>query len=87
MKQYDMVICIDNTSKGMINETINPVALTINKAYKVLNDPEPYKDKEMQIVYIINDEGQKASYRAERFVTLQEWRQKQLERLLNESNM
>jgi hypothetical protein len=83
MKQYDMVICIDNTAKGMINETINPVALNIDRFYKVLNDPEPYKDKEMQIVYIINDEGQKASYRVERFLTLQEWRQKQLERLLN----
>ena len=78
-----MVICIDNTAKGMINETINPVALNIDRFYKVLNDPEPYKDKEMQIVYIINDEGQKASYRVERFLTLQEWRQKQLERLLN----
>jgi hypothetical protein len=81
MKQYDMVFCIDNTSKGMLNETINPVALTINKAYKVLNDPEP--DKEMQIVYIINDDGQKLLYRAERFLTLKGWRQKQLERLLN----
>jgi hypothetical protein len=83
MKQYDMVICIDNTAKGMINETINPVALTLDRFYKVLNDPEPNKDKEKQIVYIINDEGQKASYRVERFLTLQEWRQKQLERLLN----
>jgi hypothetical protein len=36
---------------------------------------------------ILNDDGQKASYRAERFLTLQEWRQKQLERLLNETTL
>lgn len=80
-----MIFCVDNNPNGMINETINPVALTLNRFYKVLNDPEPYKDKEMQIVYIINDDGQKASYRAERFLTLKEWRQKQLEKLLNET--
>ena len=78
MKQYDMVFCIDNNPKIMINETINPVALTLNKAYKVLN--EPYTSKTLDI---LNDDGQKASYKAERFVTLQEWRQRQLEHLLN----
>lgn len=80
-----MVFCIDNNPKGMINETINPVALTLNRFYKVLN--EPVEGKSMQVLYIMNDDGKKASYRAERFLTLQEWRQKQLERLLNESNM
>ena len=78
MKQYDMVFCIDNNPKIMINETINLVALTLNKAYKVLN--EPYTSKTLDI---LNDDGKKASYRAERFVTLQEWRQRQLEHLLN----
>ena len=78
MKQYDMVFCIDNNPKIMINETINLVALTLNKAYKVLN--EPYTSKTLDI---LNDDGKKASYRAERFVTLQEWRQRQLENLLN----
>ena len=82
MKQYDMVFCIDNNANFMINETINPVALTLNRFYKVLNEP-----KNTQVLEILNDEGKKASYRAERFLTLQEWRQKQLERLLNESNM
>jgi hypothetical protein len=81
MKQYDMVFCIDNSPKGMINETINPVALTLNRFYKVLN--EPYDWNTSKILDILNDDGQKASYRAERFVTLQEWRQRQLERLLN----
>jgi hypothetical protein len=82
MKQYDMVFCIDNNPKGMINETINPVALTLNRFYKVLNEPA-----NTQVLHILNDDGKKASYRAERFLTLQDWRQKQLERLLNESNM
>jgi hypothetical protein len=79
MKQYDMVFCIDNNPEGMINETINLVALTLNKSYKVLN--EPYTSKTLDI---LNDDGKKASYRAERFVTLQQWRQRQLENLLNE---
>lgn len=78
MKQYDMVFCIDNNPKVMINETINPVALTLNRSYKVLN--EPYTSKTLDI---LNDDGKKASYSAERFVTLQEWRQRQLEHLLN----
>jgi hypothetical protein len=86
MKQYDMVFCIDNNPEGMINETINLVALTLNKSYKVLNE-HPYSDNKYSVLYIVNDQGQTASYRAERFVTLQEWRQRQLENLLNESNM
>ena len=83
MKQYDMVFCIDNNPEGMINETINLVALTLNKSYKVLNELT-YSDSKYSVLYIVNDQGQKASYRAERFVTLQEWRQRQLENLLNE---
>lgn len=86
MKQYDMVFCIDNSPKVMINETINPVALTLNKAYKVLNE-HPYSDNKYSVLYIVNDQGQTATYRAERFLTVQQWRQRQLENLLNESNM
>lgn len=72
-----MIFCIDATS-GKIDETINPVALTKGKFYKVLDQPS-----EFSVIEIINDEGKKAYYRKERFVTLAEWRQLQLEKLLN----
>lgn len=86
MKEGDVVFCIDNNPKGMLNETVNPVSLSHNKPYRIkfstnvtTNPPEWGK-----IIHIVNDDGQKASYRAERFINLQQWRDQQLNKLLNE---
>lgn len=87
----DIVFCIDNNKKVMYHETINPISLTIDKAYKV-TDTSNYARYDSTANYqigfyytitIIDDSGKKASYRAERFLTLQEWRQKQLQILLD----
>ena len=87
----DIVFCIDNNKKVMYHETINPISLTIDKAYKV-TDTSNYAIYDSTANYqigfyytitIVDDNGEKASYRAERFLTLQEWRQKQLQRLLD----
>lgn len=81
-----MIFCIDATS-GKIDETINPVALTKGKFYKALDQPSDDNSiatlSSFLLIEIINDEGKKAYYRKERFVTLTEWRQLQLEKLLN----
>ena len=89
-----MIVCVDASTEVKINETINPVALTLNKFYKVLNDPEKNKTFVKGIGYvfyltvrIINDDGLKATYKVERFLTLQEWRQKQLQRLLDNAQV
>lgn len=84
MKKGDIVFCIDNSPKGMLNETVNPVALTHSKSYRIkFSTNVPTTPPEWgKIIHIVNDDGQKASYRAERFINLQQWRQKQLSKLI-----
>ena len=76
----DIVFCIDNNKKIMYHETINPISLTIGKAYKVT---ETSQYGFYYTITIIDDSGKKADYRLDRFLKLKEWRQKQLNKLLN----
>lgn len=69
-----IVVCINNgICKGATSESVN---LTIGKKYKVVY----YTDKEYQIV---NDLGNTCSYHKSRFTLVRDWRQKQLEKLIN----
>lgn len=78
---------VENSSEVKYHETINPTALTMNKAYKVITN-HSYKGANRISVYntiaIINDNQTKASYRVERFIPIQEWRDKQINQVLNE---
>ncbi len=58
-----IVICIDND--GLLN------ALTINKQYHIIEDNYTY-------YHTICDTGDRHSFRKERFITLEEYREKQL---------
>lgn len=91
MVENDIVICIDNSSEVKYHETINPTALTMNKAYKVITN-HSYKGVNKTLsrisVYntidIINDNQTEASYRVERFIPIQECRDKKINQVLNE---
>lgn len=77
------LICIDNNNKGMFHESINKVELTIGKSYKVLNESHYIiTDGFYNTISIVDDSlvGH-CDYRLERFITLQQWRQKQLNEL------
>jgi len=77
------LICIDNNNKGMFHESINKVELTIGKSYKVLNESHyMITDGFYNTISIVDDSlvGH-CDYRLERFITLQQWRQKQLNEL------
>lgn len=70
-----IVVCINN---GICNgATSKSVNLTIGKKYKILYTSN---NKEYQIV---NDLGNTCSYHKSRFVLVKDWRQKQLDKLIN----
>lgn len=90
MNEDDIIICIDNSKEIMLHETINRTDLTINKSYKIISKQQytttnnfnsAIRTKKYNTFSIINNEGINASYRSERFITLQQWRQKQLKQL------
>jgi hypothetical protein len=91
MTENDIVICIDNSSKLKYHETINETALTINKTYKVICNYS-YKGvnkflSKLSIyntIIIENDNQVRAEYRTERFVDIQQWREMQIKKILNE---
>lgn len=84
----EYLVCIDNSNTIMFHESINPIELTIGKSYKVLNEShfmisngEFYNT--IRIASIVDDSlvGH-CDYRSERFITLQQWRDKQLDNIL-----
>lgn len=77
--ENNIVICIDNSKKIKYQETINETALTINKAYKVIDKLEIYNT-----ISIVNDNQVKAEYQTERFIDIQQWREMQIKKILNE---
>lgn len=89
MIKDDIVFCINNSNESMYHETINDTNLTMNKGYKVIRNysykainrylTRKYK---YNTISIINDDGIMADYRTERFITIQQWRDKQLKNLL-----
>jgi len=83
MKQGDIVICIDNKSNGS-SYIMKDVPLTIGKSYKVLNESHyMITDGFYNTISIVDDSlvGH-CDYRLERFITLQQWRDKQLNKIL-----
>ena len=91
MNQDDIIICIDNSKEIMLHETINRIDLTINKSYKIISKQQytttnnfnsGIRTKKYNTFSIINNEGINATYRAERFITLQKWREQQLNKIL-----
>lgn len=84
MKQGDIIICINN--KSDLNSNSTEVSLTIGRSYKVklllhLNTTTQIDIYDFNID-VINDDGDIGQYRAQRFTTLENWRELQLNKIL-----
>lgn len=71
MKPGDKIVCID--IKSAI-KTKTPISLTLNKVYTVVESKDPIHNA----ISLINDDNEKGEYWKERFITLQQWREQQL---------
>lgn len=74
MKPGDMVVCID--IKGVGKST--PVALTLYNIYTIVE----HDDTIHNAVNIVNDDNEIGQYWTDRFITIDEWREKQLNKIL-----
>jgi hypothetical protein len=74
MKPGDMVVCID--IKGVGKST--PVALTLYNIYTIVESDDPIHNA----VNIVNDDNEIGQYWTDRFITIDEWREKQLNKIL-----
>lgn len=79
----EYLVCIDNSNACMVHESINPIKLTISKSYKILKLHKYKTNKNNYYTITIVDDSLVGScdYRLERFITLEQWREKQLNRL------
>lgn len=84
MKEDKYLVCIDNSNTIMLHESINKIELTIGKSYKVLNESHyMITDGFYNTITIIDDSlVATCDYRLERFITLKQWRDKQLSLIL-----
>ena len=71
------VVCVNNRDMDGAMETF--VNLTIGKAYEVIGD-----STSPTVFNIINDIGNRGSYYYERFISLEESREKKLNKILSE---
>ena len=71
------VVCVNNRDMDGAMETF--VNLTIGKAYEVIGDSASHT-----VFNIINDIGNRGSYYYERFISLEESREKKLNKILSE---
>lgn len=76
-----IIVCIKTG-----NEDLSKLQLTVGKHYKVLSTRASYSDWDLveddQYV-ILNDHGINYPYCMSRFVSLEEWRDKQIEKVIN----
>jgi hypothetical protein len=80
MKQYSKIICIDNDHINIIVQLPQKVSLTINKEYLVLNEEKYHNEVGVEIV---NDLNCVIFYRPDRFITKEEYIDKQINKILN----
>jgi hypothetical protein len=95
MKEDKYLVCIDNSNTIMLRESINKIELTIGKSYKVLNESHYMitngfytwrKRFRVDTITIVDDSlVARRDYRLERFITLQQWREQQLNKILDET--
>ena len=73
------VVCIDNINFKNFN-----VALTLNKIYDVIDEIKPFNKSTIHQYSLVNDFGNKEFYKANRFITLTEYRKRIINDILNE---
>ncbi len=80
----EYLVCIDNSNTIIKFESINAIKLTIGKSYKVLNVSQyMITDGFYNTISIVDDSlVGRCDYRLERFITLQQWRDKQINKII-----
>ena len=83
MKSGDIVVCVnkDKLSKNEYSFVIKE-EITIGKQYKVLPYPPTNVWKDKPWIIIKDDLGNEQSLMKSQFITMAEWRQQQLDKLL-----
>ena len=84
MKEDKYLVCIDNSNTTMLHESINKIELTIGKSYKVLNESHYMITNGFYNTITIVDDSlvARCDYRLERFITIEQWREQQLNKIL-----
>lgn len=76
MKEKFKIVCINNKPIKRVNEKIQN--LTIGKIYETYDRPD------YSSIVVINDIGNEVLYSSSRFITLEEWRERKLNKILDE---
>ena len=71
------LVCIDNIPYNNYINKRNQLALTLNKVYDCYYE-------EVDNVGILDDNGKKGMFYKKRFITLAEWRNRQIDKILND---
>ena len=80
-------VCIHCCSKSLFNPDTHKFQLTQGKTYEVIDSkqtPEQEWRDATHMYKIINDDGKKRWYDKSMFITLEEWREQQLNEILKE---
>jgi hypothetical protein len=74
MKPGDKIVCIDIKGIGKSK----PIALTLYNTYTVVEDNNSIGNS----ISVLNDDNEVGQYWKERFITLDKWREQQLNKLI-----
>lgn len=74
------VVCINNKISRKINIPITVLPITIGKSYDILKESK-------DIIRIVGDDNILTFYKKSRFISLTEWRDRQLDTILNEGSL
>lgn len=77
MKPGDKIVCIDIKGIGKSK----PIALTLYNTYTVVEDNNSIGNS-ISVLSVLNDDNEVGQYWKERFITLDTWREQQLNKLI-----
>lgn len=77
IKKGDKIICINDEAYAVNNGGGSESYLTKNKQYTVINKGDNY-------ITVINDNNKRNSYNINRFISMAEWREKQIKSVLDD---
>ena len=83
MKPGDKIVCIDIKGNPLFSNGVGkskPVALTLYNIYTIVEHNDPIGNA----INILNDDNEIGQYWTDRFITIDEWREQQLNQILDE---
>jgi len=75
------VVCVTNIPYGRRGDSYSDI--TPGKIYQLENEAgNLFKDKRRSVIWIQNDTGGRSWYSKDMFISLEEWRERQLKKIL-----